>query len=93
MRACAPTCSRTCASGRSTEHARAVFAIVISICITLLKTLPEPLCAALRRGDSSHAAVLNLQVQGDDNILDLVKLVKPAALIPLMNAEIESSGA
>jgi len=31
-------------------------------------------------------------VQGNDNILDLVKLVQPAALIPLMNAEIESSG-
>ena len=31
-------------------------------------------------------------MQGNDNILDLVKLVQPAALIPLMNAEIESSG-
>ena len=32
-------------------------------------------------------------MKGNDNILDLVKLVRPAALIPLMNAEIESSGA
>ena len=52
-----------------------------------------PPCRASNWSASSHVAVSGSQVQGDDNILDLVKLVQPAALIPLMNAEIESSGA
>ena len=42
---------------------------------------------------SAHDSNLSsLQVKGNDNAVDLVRLVKPAALIPLMNAEIEGTG-
>jgi hypothetical protein len=41
---------------------------------------------------ASDPTLLTLQVKGNDNAVDLVRLVKPAALIPLMNAEIEGTG-